>query len=109
VAELRTSQDARIVQFREAHGLSALPDSAIAVVADSAVCAAAVQAYDVERRARYPNYLAKPIAERAVDVIRMGASEYVVLDRDEALMAGHFFQLYWFGDSFGRAVAVTTY
>ena len=109
VAELRTSQDANIVQFRQAHGLSTLADSAITVVADSASCAAAVQAYDAERRTRYPNYLAKPLTERDIYVVRMGASEHVVLDRDEALMAGEFFQLYWFADSFGRVVMVTTY
>ena len=109
VAALRTSGELDVRRFRRRYELKALPDRAVRMMSDSATCAAAVAAYDAERRARHPEYHAKPIAERELYVVQMGSSEHAVVDLDRSLMAGEFHHLYWFRKSFRKFIVATTF
>jgi hypothetical protein len=100
VAELRSSPDPQALQFLESHGFSALPDSAIQVVADSLTCAQARQAYDARRVVETSTYVAKPDSVRTLYVIRMGASDNAVYDSDPDQRAGHYGRVFWFSDGF---------
>lgn len=75
LTKMMTSSDSRWVATRNAYALPVVPDTAIAVLTDSAVCARAAAAYN----GALPT--GAQISGRNVYVVRVGATRYVVWDR----------------------------